>query len=265
MSRQSKKRKVVEMPETYPIWVYLGRGRSQTFLIHSPDAAYYHLERLFEGNRPALLQAAWKLVKDFQQAEDVVQATLIGLYYALNNGKLYVLELDDETLFVKGGQLPPSAREKHDRRLIEHWLSGGESSEMIIVENPFAWVRKSLTNNAYQRLKKEKWYREFCVNSKNWELAEDPKYPNPEHILPEEERRAEIRALVATLPSRYGEIVELRFFEERRFAEIAQILGRPVKTVMKQSTRALAMIADIMHGRRVIKDGRWVLAQKPAQ
>lgn len=265
MGKQSKKTKVVEMPDEYPIQVQIPGKGLKTVKILSPDFAYRKLENLFEGNRPALLKAAMRILQDYHQAEDIVQKTLLGIYYTLTNGKLYAVKYTDNKFrLVKGGQFQPSEREQNDRRLIQSWLYGMEPDGLVVIDNPLAWIGTSLRNNACQRYAREKQRHQFETNTKNWELAQDPEYPNPEDIFFKKVRCEEIRALVATLPSRYRTIVELRYFEGRHFTDIAQIVGRPVKTVTKQSSRALEIIEGILTGRRVAKNGRYVPVREPA-
>jgi RNA polymerase sigma-70 factor (ECF subfamily) len=77
-----------------------------------------------------------------------------------------------------------------------------------------------------------------------FELNDDK--PNPEERLFNKEKSSEIRKLVNTLKPRYRKLIELRYFEELSYTEIADQLDVPIGTVKGMLFRAKYMLQAIM-------------------
>jgi RNA polymerase sigma-70 factor (ECF subfamily) len=71
---------------------------------------------------------------------------------------------------------------------------------------------------------------------------EDEGGEHPEQLLEQTELRQELEALVTTLPQRYRVMVNLYFFEELRYQEIADILNQPLGTVKVYVHRGIQML-----------------------
>jgi RNA polymerase sigma-70 factor (ECF subfamily) len=93
------------------------------------------------------------------------------------------------------------------------------------------------------------------------ELAEqvDPA-PNPEQEAARQSEIAGVRAAIEAIPEPFREAVVLRDLEEFSYAEIAEVTGVPVGTVMSRLARGRAMLAkellpsresDLEHSRSV--------------
>ncbi len=55
-------------------------------------------------------------------------------------------------------------------------------------------------------------------------------------------------AALAKLPSRYRDVMVLRYNDNLKFREIAERLGEPIDTVKSRHRRGLALLRDIMNG-----------------
>jgi RNA polymerase sigma-70 factor (ECF subfamily) len=67
--------------------------------------------------------------------------------------------------------------------------------------------------------------------------------PNPEEEALRQDEIGEVRAAIAAIPEPFREAVVLRDLEECSYAEIAQVTGVPIGTVMSRLARGRAMLA----------------------
>ena len=68
--------------------------------------------------------------------------------------------------------------------------------------------------------------------------------PNPEEALQRKSEAGRIRAAIEDIPEPFREAVVLRDLEELSYAEIAQVTGVPVGTVMSRLSRGRSLLAD---------------------
>ncbi len=73
---------------------------------------------------------------------------------------------------------------------------------------------------------------------------------DPMEALQKKERVALMRDVVSALKPRYRRLVELRYFEELSYDEIAQELDLPLGTIKAQLFRARDMLAEVMREAR---------------
>lgn len=73
---------------------------------------------------------------------------------------------------------------------------------------------------------------------------------NPEEELVREQRRQTLRLIVAQLKPKYRRMIELRYFEELSYEEIAQRLNMPLNTVRIQLHRAHNLLHAILSQRK---------------
>ena len=73
---------------------------------------------------------------------------------------------------------------------------------------------------------------------------------DPMETLEKKERIERLRDVVAQLKDRYRRLVELRYFEEKSYDEIAEELDLPLGTVKAQLFRARDMMAKILESSR---------------
>lgn len=70
--------------------------------------------------------------------------------------------------------------------------------------------------------------------------------PNPEQQLINKQRCERLREVVAQLKPRYRKVIEMRYFEELSYDEIAERMRIPLGTVKIQLRRAKMLLAEIM-------------------
>ena len=72
--------------------------------------------------------------------------------------------------------------------------------------------------------------------------------PMPHEALERQEREAMLRRTVAKLPEADREMIELRYTAELTFAQIAEVLGEPLGTVLARGHRALKKLREMLKG-----------------
>jgi RNA polymerase sigma factor (sigma-70 family) len=245
------------------------RGKTITIPICSPAIAF---ELIFEELRPKLIERAGRVVREYEMAEDIVQASFESAYRWLNKGTLYAIKHNQGYLIVKGDGSTRSScqkrREKQElaqkelwasllgieapkagtqiediKRILSHWLLQGQPvAGMCILDEPTAWMHKIVQNNALKYYNEQKKHQGFLANPQHWERVEDPRCPNPEKEVIHQVEGELVRQCVATLPTHYREVIELRYFrtqDDTSFQDIASMLKRPTHTVTSQASRAL--------------------------
>lgn len=70
--------------------------------------------------------------------------------------------------------------------------------------------------------------------------------PNPEEVMIRMQRDATLKEVVASLKEPYRRIIELRYYEELSYEEIAERLKLPLGTVKVRLLRAKNLLASIM-------------------
>jgi RNA polymerase sigma factor (sigma-70 family) len=252
--------------EAYQLQIYI-QGRTYTVHIWAPARAFRSSRLASDEYRSQLISHAKRIIHDDAWAEDIVQSSLESAYRKLNNGQLYALHFFGGYLLIQDGTLPITA---HRRRVytqaIQLLFSNQEPEGLEVIEQPLAWLKKIVENNAKKMYNQQKKYREFCENPGNWLQAEDPRYPNPEKTYLQQEEYDTLHEIIAALPAQYPDIVNLRFFarEEYSFQDIATHLQRPVHTVTSQASRALDMIGETIKGERSIVNHRLTRKKRPA-
>lgn len=67
--------------------------------------------------------------------------------------------------------------------------------------------------------------------------------PNPEEVLQQKSDAERVRAAIEDIPEPFREAVVLRDLEELSYAEIAQVTGVPIGTVMSRLSRGRSLLA----------------------
>ena len=108
------------------------------------------------------------------------------------------------------------------------------------------WLFKIASNNCIDFLRKKKGLYvsiENNIQSENNEQVRLPsKEPNPEEKLIRMQKAILLRKVVRRLKPRYQTLVELRYFREFSYEEIAKELSLPLGTVKAQLFRAREML-----------------------
>lgn len=122
------------------------------------------------------------------------------------------------------------------------------------------WLFKIASNNTIDFIRKKK--TKLVSLDKDDIDPDDRGYINSiaaEVLNPEEEtirkQRAEfMREKVALLKGRYRQLIELRYFEEYSYEEIAQELSIPLGTVKAQLFRARELLLNILQNTEMAKE-----------
>lgn len=108
------------------------------------------------------------------------------------------------------------------------------------------WLFKIASNNCIDFLRKKKGVHVSIENSDEKDNGEQirlkSKEPNPEEKLIRQQKAILLRKVVRKLKPRYQILVELRYFREFSYEEIAKELTLPLGTVKAQLFRAREML-----------------------
>lgn len=73
---------------------------------------------------------------------------------------------------------------------------------------------------------------------------------SPEELMISKQKVKIVRAIVKELKPRYRRLIELRYFEEQSYEEIAETLGIPLGTVKAQLFRARELLFNILRNKK---------------
>jgi RNA polymerase sigma-70 factor (ECF subfamily) len=138
-----------------------------------------------------------------QEAEDIAQETFIRSYYALK---------DYPAQKIQSLKLKP-------------------------------WLFKIALNIFYNR-QRERTLLQTSLDSEETNAAQeiaDEAYEPDEEVWRSEQRQ-EVEQLVTSLPERYRVVINLYYFEELSYSEIADLLHQPVGTIKAQVHRGIALL-----------------------
>ncbi|MBQ9254833.1 MAG: sigma-70 family RNA polymerase sigma factor [Bacteroidales bacterium] len=116
------------------------------------------------------------------------------------------------------------------------------------------WLFRIATNNCIDFIRKQKGFtvsmddgyedEEGYINSTVKNLASESK--SPEEELMSEQQKAWMHDVVSKLKPHYRVLVEMRYFEEKSYEEIAQELNIPLGSVKAKLFRARNLLLDII-------------------
>ncbi len=72
---------------------------------------------------------------------------------------------------------------------------------------------------------------------------------SPEDLVIKEQKAAELRDMIKTLKPRYARLIDLRYYQELSYEEIADVMQLPLGTVKAQLFRARELLAPLLHGK----------------
>ena len=114
------------------------------------------------------------------------------------------------------------------------------------------WLFKIASNNCIDFIRKKKKYTysldKTYENADGTEMAFNiaASIPDPEEYLIIKQKKKLMREIVEKLKPRYRTLVELRYFQELSYEEIAEQLKLPLGTVKAQLFRARAFLYNIL-------------------
>jgi len=118
------------------------------------------------------------------------------------------------------------------------------------------WLFKIANNNAIDYLRKQR-SKTISIDSQGRDAEEDnPVQLQADSLDPEEEMVATQKAdlmktIVSRLKPRYQRLVQLRFFDEYSYEEIAETLNLPLGTVKAQLFRAKELLYQIIKAKEI--------------
>lgn len=117
------------------------------------------------------------------------------------------------------------------------------------------WLFRIATNNTIDFIRKKKLktmslnntLSDDSGNSVNIDVEDDDSNPQDEFI--KSQRIEMVRIFVDKLPAKYRKLVQLRYFDELSYEEIAQELDKPLGTVKAQLHRSRELLYEIAAGK----------------
>ncbi len=104
-----------------------------------------------------------------------------------------------------------------------------------------AWLGRIATRMAYAKLKRPTELQADPTREDGW-LVDPADGIDPQHVMLDGERRAEVQRAISTLPEHQRRIVEMRFYGGMSLEEISSATGAPIGTVKSRLHRALAAL-----------------------
>ncbi len=120
------------------------------------------------------------------------------------------------------------------------------------------WLFKIASNTSIDFLRKkrlkttslDKKMNDSDENSSSFSssVVDNELVPEEKYIL--KQRNKLMQEVVKSMNPKYGELIELRFFQELKYSEIAEKLNIPIGTVKVRISRAKALLSEILHGHK---------------
>ncbi len=109
------------------------------------------------------------------------------------------------------------------------------------------WLFRIGSNLSIDFLRKRKvGFVSLEEEENTWELGLNSKTPDPEENLIIKQKIDNLKDVVSKLQGKYKQLIELRYFEEYSYEEIAEELNIPMGTVKTQLFRAKAQLLNRM-------------------
>ena len=186
-----------------------------------------------------------KALRDYQLVQAAIQQGDQRAYAALMNNyrdSLYFMLLKMTNNPIDADDLTIEAFGKAFKKLEQYTPDYAFST----------WLFKIASNNCIDFMRKKKKYT-FSMNSspegeEGQELANiiPSDTPDPEEKVMKKEKMGLMREVVEKLKPHYRQLIELRYFKEYSYEEIARELDLPLGTVKAQLFRAREFISNIM-------------------
>lgn len=167
----------------------------------------HHFKYVVSSYQPRLYMFALRQTGSSQEAEDIVQDALVQAYFALRNY--------------------PAQR-----------------IQTLILQ---PWLYRIVINVFYSRRRRPQIQFVPFDNSEDSPLLEiEDLSRKPDEELWWQERRSELEILIATLPEHYRVAVNLHYFEELSYQEIADLLDQPTGSVKSTIHRGIALLRQAL-------------------
>lgn len=168
-----------------------------------------HFKQLVETYQHQLYRLMYRQLGSAQDAEDVVQETFLRAYYALRD----------------------------------------YAAQGVTLQRVRPWLYKIAFNLCYNRQRVTRLRLlplDMPEDDGLFEL-EDPD-PGPEEIANQQECLGEVNAAIAALPEHYRVVLNLYYFKQLSYQEIADQLHQPLGTVKSKVSRSLNLVRATLNG-----------------
>lgn len=110
-----------------------------------------------------------------------------------------------------------------------------------------SWILTIARNLYIDELRKKKNFLLRLDSEKNDALEVFDESPSPEDILINEQNLARLKALIKKLKPHYAEMINLRYFQEMSYKEIAKEIDEPLNNVKVKLLRARKLLAELIY------------------
>lgn len=140
---------------------------------------------------------------------------------------------------------------------LEAFTKAFKSLENFNPEFAFStWLFRIATNNCIDFIRRQKM-KMFSLDTPSEPSEEDsPKQillkdnkPLPDDLAAIKQKEIFLRSVVNTLPDMYRTLIELRYYQEYTYEEIAKLLDMPLGTVKAQLHRARELVLKAIEGK----------------
>ena len=140
---------------------------------------------------------------------------------------------------------------------VETFSKAFSSLHLYSPTNAFStWLFSIASNHCIDFIRKKRMQTvsiNDVASTKDGDVYEYPlpsDLPSPEESMVSKERKAVLHEVVQQIKPRYRRLIEMRYFEEMSYEEIAQQLNMPMGTVKVQLLRARNLLSAMMKNRR---------------
>jgi RNA polymerase sigma-70 factor (ECF subfamily) len=171
-----------------------------------------HFRQLVETYQHQLYRLMYRQVGNAQDAEDIVQEAFLRAYYALRNYAMQGVRLQ---------RIRP-------------------------------WLYKIAFNLYYNRLRVAQ-PQIFPLDTQEGKmlLELESSDPGPEEIAGLQESFCEVTRVISSMPERYRAVLNLYYFEQFSYQEIADMLHQPLGTVKSKVSRGLGLVRAALADQRL--------------
>jgi RNA polymerase sigma factor (sigma-70 family) len=112
------------------------------------------------------------------------------------------------------------------------------------------WLFRIAINNCIDFVRKKKIRPQSYDSGVDFHDPDNPNFTSsnlsPEDLVIKDQKAAELRAMIKTLKPRYARLIELRYYQEFSYEEIAEEMQLPLGTVKAQLFRARELLAPLL-------------------
>ena len=115
------------------------------------------------------------------------------------------------------------------------------------------WLFRIAINNCIDYVRKKKIRPQSYDSGVDFHDPDNYKFesknPNPEDLVIKEQKAVELRKMIKTLKPRYARLIDLRYYKELSYEEIAAEMQLPLGTVKAQLFRARELLAPMVNAK----------------